>query len=177
MNTIQKFEFAKQLIDFEVENGNVMINATQMAKTFGKRIDFFLKTDHANEFIKVMELTPFGGSSTPLKRHEIVKTRNGVNTFFHRILALKFAAWLSPEFELWVYAKIDEILYDYYRRLEESLKRSAERITEIEKLEEDLNALPEFQKLERLKFEERQEKNKRAKENRNQLEMFKEISE
>lgn len=173
---IQKFEFKKELIDFEVENGNVMVNATQMAKAFEKRIDHFLRSDHAQAFIKVLQFTPYGGNSAPLKYDEIVKTRGQLGTFMHRLLALKFAAWLSPEFELWVYAKIDEILYDYYRRLEESLKRSADRISQIEKLEEDLNALPEFQKLERLKFEERQEKNKRAKENRNQLEMFKETA-
>jgi len=30
----------------------------------------------------------------------------------HRKLALKFAAWLSPEFELWVYDRIEELLLE-----------------------------------------------------------------
>lgn len=31
----------------------------------------------------------------------------------HRILALKFAAWLSPAFELWIFITIDKLLYQY----------------------------------------------------------------
>jgi hypothetical protein len=42
-----------------------MVNATQMAKIFNKKIDFFLKADHVKEFISVLEFTPFGGNSVP----------------------------------------------------------------------------------------------------------------
>ncbi len=101
-------------------NENVMVNATQMAKIFGKRVDHFLKSDHANDFISELELTPFGGRSEPLKREEIIKTRNGVNTFFHRILALKFAAWLDTKFELWVFTTIDQLLLGHYREVREA---------------------------------------------------------
>jgi hypothetical protein len=94
---------------------NVMVNATEMAKAFGKRVDVFLKTDHAKEFIKVLELTPYGGSSDVLKLDEILKTTNGVATYFHRILALKFAAWLDPKFELWIYSTIENILFGHYK--------------------------------------------------------------
>lgn len=31
---------------------NVMVNATEMAKMFNKRMDHFLKADHAQKFIK-----------------------------------------------------------------------------------------------------------------------------
>lgn len=31
---------------------NVMVNATEMAKMFNKRMDNFLKADHAQKFIK-----------------------------------------------------------------------------------------------------------------------------
>jgi hypothetical protein len=95
---------------------NVMVNATEMAKAFDRRIDFFLKTDHAKAFIKVLELTPFGGSSEFLKPEEIIQRKNGVATFFHRILALKFAAWLDPKFELWIYSTIENILFGNYKK-------------------------------------------------------------
>lgn len=38
--------------------------------------------------------------------------RGGANpgTWMHQKLALKLAAWLSPEFELWVYDRIEELL-------------------------------------------------------------------
>lgn len=101
-------------------NENVMVDATQMAKIFGKRIDVFLKTDHANDFINELELTPFGGRSEPLKREEIIKIRNGVNTFFHRILALKFAAWLDTKFELWVFSTIDKIILGHYKEMRDA---------------------------------------------------------
>lgn len=94
----------------------------------------------------------------------------------HRILALKFAAWLDPAFELWVYSTIDKILFDHYKRLEESLKESAIRKDRIEKIEDQLNSIPEFQELQTLKLIERQEAYKRSKENRNQLEMFREAN-
>ncbi len=95
---------------------NVMINATEMAKLFDKRIDHFIRSDHAKAFIKVLELTPYGGSSEPLTLDEIIRTRNGVDTYFNRILALKFAAWLDPNFELWVFTKIDEIIFGNYKK-------------------------------------------------------------
>lgn len=115
------FIYQNQTIDFEPKgDDNLMINATQMAKVFGKRIDFFLKADHTNEFIKALELTPFGGRSTPLKREEIIKTVNGVNTWMHRTLALKFAAWLDPRFEVWVFSTIDHILLGHYREMREA---------------------------------------------------------
>ena len=91
----------------------------------------------------------------------------------HRILALKFAAWLDSAFELWVYSTIDHILFDHYRRMEESLKRSASRQKRIESIKEQLNESPEFLELQRLELEERQESYRRSRENRNQLELFK----
>ena len=61
---VLNFVYNDQPIEFQ-PNGddNVMVNATQMAKVFGKRMDVFLKADHVQEFISVVELTPFGGSS------------------------------------------------------------------------------------------------------------------
>ncbi|MCD8529327.1 MAG: KilA-N domain-containing protein, partial [Flavobacterium sp.] len=58
------------------------------------------KADHVKEFIFVLEFTPFGGNSTPLTRDEIIQTKGQNGTYFHKILALKFAAWLDPIFEV-----------------------------------------------------------------------------
>jgi len=173
MNTIQKFEFNGQLIDFEVDKANIMVNATQMAKVFGKRIDVFLKSENTQAFINELQFTPYGGNSTPLNDDEIVKTRGHLGTFMHDVLALKFAAWLNPKFELWVFYTIKEVLFAYYQRLEESLKKTAAIQKQIEELENKLTESPEYLKLKRLEFEDRQIKLQRAKENRNQLELFK----
>jgi hypothetical protein len=115
--------FEKNNITFVLsKDNNMMINATEMAKIFDKRLDVFLKADHVNEFICELELTPFGGSSTPLMREEILKNVNGVGTWMHRILALKFAAWLSPKFEVWVYSTIEKLLFGKHVERELSLK-------------------------------------------------------
>lgn len=115
---------------------NVMVNATEMAKAFGKRVDVFLKSDHAKAFIKVLELTPYGGSLELLKPEEIIQTKNGVSTFFHRILALKFAAWLDPKFELWVYSKTEEVLFG-------NAKIVGQKISDSEKKKLDIAILTE----------------------------------
>ncbi|MFZ4547763.1 MAG: KilA-N domain-containing protein [Bacteroidales bacterium] len=121
METLQ-FIYNEQPVDFEpTGKDSVMVNATQMAKIFNKRIDFFLKSEHANEFIKVLEFTPFGGNSAPLTRDEIIQSRGQNGTYMHRILALKFAAWLDPSFELWVYTTIDRVLNHYFREQRDAM--------------------------------------------------------
>ncbi|NCD43086.1 MAG: hypothetical protein EOL88_13500, partial [Bacteroidia bacterium] len=66
MKTIT-YSYNDNEIQFSVDTNdkNLMINATEMAKVFDRRIDFFLKTDHAKAFIEVLEFTPFGGNSEP----------------------------------------------------------------------------------------------------------------
>jgi hypothetical protein len=69
----------------------------------------------------------------------------------HRILALKFAAWLNPNFEVWVYSLIEELLFGDYNELKASVKESATRRSKIEKLKEKLrNTSDEFKELETL---------------------------
>jgi hypothetical protein len=132
-------------VDFEpAGSDNVMVNATQMAKIFRKRIDFFLKSDHAQNFIKELEFTPFGGNSDPLKREEIIQTRGQSGTWMHRILALKFAAWLDTKFELWVYSTIDKILNESFREEKEARLQKLNAKYEMASLKiEMVNKYPE----------------------------------
>jgi hypothetical protein len=55
----------------------------------------------------------------------------------HRILALKFAAWLDPAFELWVYTTIDKIIFGNYREIKEATveKLKAEKQQQLKKQE------------------------------------------
>ena len=106
---------------------NVMINATEMAKAFEKRIDHFLKAEHTKAFIEALylkengvdlasEFTPNGGNSANKNLDRIIQTKGQNGSFFHRALALKFAAWLDPEFEVWIYTKIEELVFGNYKR-------------------------------------------------------------
>ena len=90
----------------------------------------------------------------------------------HRVLALKFAAWLDPVFEVWVYTTIDDILFGRYRQVDASLKESAMRRNRIEQMQAALQATPEYQELERLQLEEKQASYRRSKINQAQLDLF-----
>jgi len=174
---IVKYPFENELIEFELTNGNVMVNATQMAKLYGKQVNEFTSNETTKSFIN--ECLKNGNSRfiSVENEEDLIISKQKSGTFMHRILALKFAAWLNPTFELWVYATIDEILFSHYKRIEESLKMSAKRQSEIDNLKDRLNDNPDFIELQRLEFEERQERNRRAKENKHQLSMFRETIE
>ena len=92
---------------------NVMINATEMAKIFDKRVDVFMKTDNTKAFISALKLT---GKSVSLKSNQppnggrIIDNRGRNGIYFNEILALKFASWLDPNFEIWVYKTIRDLL-------------------------------------------------------------------
>ena len=93
----------------------------------------------------------------------------------HRILALKFAAWLDPSFELWVYVTIDFILFGHYRDMEANLKETARRRNRIAELERKLLENEDFLELEELQASERRAGYVRGKKNREQITMFRDF--
>ena len=113
MNDIKRFDYEGHIISFEFEDHNNMINATQMAKPFGKLVGNFLKSQHAKDYILLLESRyskwNIGGSKQVLR---VVKGGEPElqGTRMNEKLALKFATWLAPEFELWVYDRIYELL-------------------------------------------------------------------
>jgi kilA-N domain len=143
-------------IDFSLVDNNIMINATQMAAAFDKRVNNFLRNETTQFYIKALEkhftkmnnlpqnggrLGQNEGENTPILTHFVgqitenegenipilppnggriidYRGRNGV--FFERRLALKFAAWLDVEFEIWIYTTIDRLLLGHFRELKEA---------------------------------------------------------
>ncbi len=55
MERIQQFNYDDHKITFEFSDGNKMINATEMAKPFGKLVGNFLKSQHAKSYIILLE--------------------------------------------------------------------------------------------------------------------------
>lgn len=106
MTNLQIFAYNGNNIAFDFGNGNKMINATQMAKAFGKTPYEFSRLPSTINFIEVLERKSNTGKSLITQRGNSERA----GTWMHEKLALKFAAWLSPEFELWVYEKIEELL-------------------------------------------------------------------
>ena len=117
MSDITKFDYEGQSITFEFKDGSKMINATQMAKPFqGKLIADFLRQKGTKEYITALE-SRYGdshiGQNKP--KREVLRVVKGgepelQGTWVDEKLALKLASWLSVDFELWVYDRIQELL-------------------------------------------------------------------
>ncbi|MFA6400875.1 MAG: KilA-N domain-containing protein [Salinivirgaceae bacterium] len=140
MIVTKSFGGAEIAFEPSVVNANVMVNATQMAKAFGKNVTDFVKIDSTRNFINAFcqtEDIQFENEFSPKgKLVKTVKGHNSINgTWMHRTVALKFAAWLDPFFEVWVYKTIDEILFSYSREQDNSISRAVLLQHELSKLE------------------------------------------
>lgn len=158
------FIYNETTISFEpTGTDDVMVNATEMAKAFpNKRINDFVSNQQTDDFINAFlelnngnsrfisdESLPKKKDNYPFlgieKREDLIVSKQKSGTWMHRILALKFAAWLDPFFEVWVWAVIDTIILGHYREVKEATfeKLEAERQLE-EKRQELLAKNPEF---------------------------------
>ena len=108
MNETSVFSYKGSSISF-FNGKNVMVNATEMAKSFGKTTKDWLRTNASLEFINslsaVRQICPT----------ELVKIVQGGNssqqgTWMHEDVALEFARWLSPTFAIWCNDRIKELL-------------------------------------------------------------------
>ena len=115
-------------ISFNFTDTTKMINATQMAKAFGKRPNDWLKLPNTKRYLNALQSSVYSGKEPPHSDgrksptgtqgfdSQLIVTRKGdINsgyggTWFHYKLALRFAQWLSPEFSIWVDVKIEELL-------------------------------------------------------------------
>jgi KilA-N domain len=117
METIQILEFKGKQIEFDLSKENIMVNATEMAKVFNARINDFFTNDSTKKFI---EACLNNGNSRYLgieNEGNLYSSTQRSGTWMHRVLALKFAAWLDPEFELWVYCTIDRLMFGDLRNM------------------------------------------------------------
>lgn len=93
-----------------LKGDNVMVNATQMAKPFGKRPTDWLKLPSTKEFIQTL-------SEVRKSHNTFIETFRGVyrngrqqGTWMHQDVALEFARWLSPAFAIWTNDQIKSLL-------------------------------------------------------------------
>lgn len=105
--TIQNFSYKGSNISFA--NGkNVMVNATEMAKSFGKRPAKWLELPSTKEFLAA--LTDVRKSDFALIQTDKGGVSGGGGTWMHEDVALEFARWLSPAFAIWCNDRIKELL-------------------------------------------------------------------
>lgn len=102
------FNYNGNPITFQIGEATV-VNATEMAKPFGKRPNDYLSLPTTNELIKA--ITRKSGNS----ENQIVTTKAGTpqfggGTWMHEDLALDFAQWFSVDFRLWCNDRIKELM-------------------------------------------------------------------
>ncbi len=129
MNALTTFSYAGSKISFATESG-VRVNATQMAKPFGKSVKDWLKTQSAQVFIAAL------GEVKNILSSELVEVIYGNNggTWMHEDVALEFARWLSPKFAIWCNDRIKELLTARQQPAEVVTEIEAEAVTEGEVL-------------------------------------------
>ena len=100
---IVTFNYEGTPVSFSKGEG-VMINATEMAKSFGKKPGKWLELPSTQEFISTLQ--------TIRKSDNLVQTLTGRNggTWMHEDVAMEFARWLSPKFAIWTNDRIKELL-------------------------------------------------------------------
>lgn len=134
MNNPVVYDYKGSQISF-INGDSVMINATQMAKSFGKRVPEWTRLQSTKDFLDNLwtvrknldpvvqkmhydiEQVDDKGLNHILKSfdrdlHLIVTTNGGQiqGTWMHEDVALEFARWLSPAFAIWCNDKIKELL-------------------------------------------------------------------
>ena len=127
--------FEENAITFLVSKDNsMMINATEMAKVFNKDLFQFTKSEGTKSFIDSC-LKPANAGLLGVKTEDdLIISRQKSGTFMHRVLALKFAAWLSPDFEVWVYSTIERLLFGRHVDREKSFEKTISLQNELEAL-------------------------------------------
>lgn len=131
------FNYEENPVTFLIERDNrMMVNATEMAKVFGKEVARFMENDGTKKFIEACLKTRNSAFINISNEADLYRSSQKSGTFMHRILALKFAAWLSPDFEVWVYSTIESLLFGKHVERERSFERTLDLQNEMKDLEE-----------------------------------------
>lgn len=129
--------FEENAISFAFDKENsMMINATEMAKAFNANVGHFLANDGTKKFISACLNNRNSDYLNIKKEEDLIIARQKTGTWMHRVLALKFAAWLSPDFEVWVYSTIEKLLFGKHVERELSFERTL-------KFQKELNMIRE----------------------------------
>lgn len=168
---LMKFSYNKNNICFELTGKeNVMVNATEMAKTEGKQVVAFLRNEDTKKFIEEAlksENSHFLGIK---KESDLIISKQKSGTWMHKVLALKFAAWLSPAFELWVYSTIEKIISGYGKELKTSIQNTVMLRNKLAKLKTTLeNENEDFRQYLEIEKQIKRERSSRVRATKNQF--------
>ena len=129
--------FKENPITFVLDKNNgMMVNATEMAKPFGRKVEAFMRNEGTISFVNEALKSENSRFLKLFSQSDLYYSSQNTGTWMHRVLALKFAAWLNPAFEIWVYSTIERILFGKHAQREESLERSLKFQNESKQLKD-----------------------------------------
>lgn len=105
---VKVYKYEGSMVTFS-KGEDVMVNATEMAKPFGKQAKDWLRTEQSKLVIEAISKV----KKCLLSDLVVVKAgspENGGGTWMQEDVALVFAQWLSPEFYIWCNDRIKELL-------------------------------------------------------------------
>lgn len=102
------------------KDNQVMINATEMAKPFGKRVSDFMRNKGTKKYIaECLKRENYSfvigrevGQTEELNESDLYISVQKTGTWMHRILAFKFAAWLNISYQFWINATLEKLFYE-----------------------------------------------------------------
>ena len=107
MTAISVFHYQDNKISFRNSDGSIMVNATHMARFFGKKPVDWLKTQQSKDFLEEL---PKVKMFTLVDLVKVTKGGSNPGTWMHEDVALEFARWLSPAFGIWCNDRVKELL-------------------------------------------------------------------
>lgn len=106
-NLTKLFDYQGNKVTFKNENGVAYVNATQMAKSFGKRPVDYLQNQNTEGFLTELSKVR---NSTLADLVKVIKGGNAAGTWMHEDVAIEFSRWLSPAFAIWCNDRIKELM-------------------------------------------------------------------
>lgn len=122
VKNLQMVEIDHNKFAVEMNDGNVSVNLTKMAKPFGKSKQpiNWLRTQPAKEYINALSDMHICGSADLVQVRKGGKDEQGTWANDYRI-AMRFAQWLSPNFSI----QVDELLVNLMKDPKKQLAKSA----------------------------------------------------
>lgn len=106
MDNSKTFIYEGSPVTFQLGEAT-MVNATEMAKPFGKRPIDWLKYQQSQDYINALSEVR---NITLADLVRVTKGGNNSGTWMHEDVALEFARWLSPQFAIWCNDRIKELM-------------------------------------------------------------------
>ncbi len=131
---ILNFSFNNTVVSFRADG---FLNATAIAKHFGKQPRDYLKTEQTQQYIAALAEYLSSKTKVLVEENQLVVVKNGGNargTWLHPKLAIHFARWLDPRFAVWCDEQIEHILSGSLKLEAHSMALSAQDVRRLSAL-------------------------------------------